>query len=94
LEFLVFREEKQIKEKRKNKNEKTIYTGTAPNKQKKNKEIFLGFLFILLIKLKRKSQKEARNIFGFSRSFSNTQKESKKINLTWIIQWKRMNTDN
>lgn len=46
LEFLVFRKEKQIKEKRKNKNEKNYLHGKAPNKQKKNKEIFLGFLLI------------------------------------------------
>ena len=61
--------------------------GRAPNKQKKKWEIFLGFLLILqLIKLERKNQKEARNVFGFSQSFSNTQEESKKIKLTWIIQ--------
>ena len=42
LEFLVFLN-KQIKGK--SKNEKNYLHGKAPNKQKKNKEIFLGFLF-------------------------------------------------
>ena len=42
LEFLVLLN-KQIKEKRKNK--KNYLHGKAPNKQKKNKEIFLGFPF-------------------------------------------------
>ena len=40
LEFLVFLS-KQIK----SKNKKNYLHGKAPNKQKKNKEIFLGFLF-------------------------------------------------
>ena len=42
LEFLVFFS-KQIKGK--SKNNKNYLHGKAPNKQKKNKEIFLGFLF-------------------------------------------------
>ena len=42
LEFLVFLN-KQIKGK--TKNEKNYLHGKPPNKQKKNKEIFLGFLF-------------------------------------------------
>ena len=42
LEFLVFLN-KQIKGK--SKNEKNYLHGKAPNKQKKNKEIFLSFLF-------------------------------------------------
>ena len=42
LEFLVFLN-KQIKWK--SKNEKNYLHGKAPNKQKENKEIFLGFLF-------------------------------------------------
>ena len=42
LEFLVFLN-KQIKGK--SKNEKNYLHGKAPNKQKKNKEIFLDFLF-------------------------------------------------
>ena len=42
LEFLVFLN-KQTREK--SKNEKNYLHGKAPNKQKKNKEIFLGFLF-------------------------------------------------
>ena len=47
LEFLVFLN-KQIKWK--SKNEKTYLHGKAPNKQKKNKEIFLGFIFNTTIK--------------------------------------------
>ena len=42
LEFLVFLN-KEIKGK--SKNEKNYLHGKAPNKQKKNKEIFLDFLF-------------------------------------------------
>ena len=48
LEFLVFLN-KQIKGKSKNK--KNYLHGKAPNKQKKNKEIFLGFLFNITTKL-------------------------------------------
>ena len=47
LEFLVFLN-KQIKGK--SKNEKNYLHGKAPNKQKKNKEIFLGFLFSITTK--------------------------------------------
>ena len=40
-----------------------------------------------LTTLERKIKKEAgTNFFGFSQSFSNTQEESEKINLAWIIQ--------
>ena len=42
LEFLIF-QNKQIKGE--SKNEKNYLHGKAPNKKKKNKEIFLGFLF-------------------------------------------------
>ena len=50
-------------------------------------EIFLGFLCSATGNFSRKkNKKEAENIFGFSQSFSNTQEESKKINLAWIIQ--------
>ena len=48
LEFLVFLN-KQIKGK--SKNEKNYLHGKAPNKQKKNKEIFLDFLFSATTKL-------------------------------------------
>ena len=84
MEFLVFLN-KQIKGK--SKNEKNYLHGEAPNKQKKNKEIFLGSLFSATTNYSRKkNKKEAGNIFGFSQSFSNTQEESEKINLAWIIQ--------
>ena len=84
LEFLVFLNN-QVKGK--SKNEKNYLHGKAPNKKKKNKEIFLGFVFSATANYPRnKRQKETGNIFGFSQSFSNTQEESKKINLAWIIQ--------
>jgi len=47
LEFLVFLN-KQIKGK--SKNENNYLHGKAPNKKKKNKEIFLGFLFSITTK--------------------------------------------
>ena len=42
LEFLVFLEESKLT--KENKNEKNYLHGKAPNKQKKNREIFFGFL--------------------------------------------------
>jgi hypothetical protein len=48
LEFLVFREEKQIKEKRKNKNEKTIYKGSSQQAKEEQGNLF-GFSLILLL---------------------------------------------
>ena len=77
------------------KNKKNYLHGKAPNKQKKNKEIFLGFIFSATANYSRKkNKKEAGNIFVFSQSFSNTEEESEKINLTWMIQWKSVDTDN
>ena len=54
---------KEGKTKREKQKRENYLHGKAPNKQKKNKEIFFGFLILQLIKLRRKSQKEARNIF-------------------------------
>ena len=72
---------KEANKKGKSKNEKNYLHGKAPNKQKKNEKIFLGFLFNTIANYsRRKKQKEAGNIFGFSQSFSNTQEESEKIN--------------
>ena len=51
LEFLVFLN-KEIK--RKSKNEKNYLHGKAPNKQNKNKAIFLGFLFNISTKHEQK----------------------------------------
>ena len=66
---------------------KTIYTGKLPTSKKKNKEIFLGFLFSTTTNYTRKkNRKEAGNIFGFSQSFSKTQEDGEKINLAWIVQ--------
>ena len=44
--FCFFKKQSKLKEEKKNKNEKNYLHGKAPNKQKKNKEIFLGFLLI------------------------------------------------
>jgi hypothetical protein len=86
LEFLVFLEESKLKKGGK-KTRKTIYTGKFPTSKRRTRKYFwVFFLILLLIKIGKKNQKEARNIFGFSQSFSNTQEESEKINLAWIIQ--------
>ena len=87
MEFLVFLEESELK--RKTKKRKNYLHGRAPNKQKKNKEILLGFILNSTTNYTRKTnKKEAGSIFVFSQSFSNTQEESEKINLAWIIQMK------
>ena len=44
LEFPIFLEGSKLK--KKNKNEKNYLHGIAPNKQKKKREIFLGFLLM------------------------------------------------
>ena len=44
LEFLIFLEEGKLNKEKKN--EKNYLHGKAPNKQKKNWEIFLGFWFL------------------------------------------------
>jgi hypothetical protein len=59
--FWFFKRKSKLKG-NKNKNEKNYLHGKAPNKQKKNKEIFLGFLLIAT-KERRKSQKETRKYF-------------------------------
>ena len=46
LEFLIFRKTKQIKRKKEKQKRENYLHGKAPNKQKKNEEIFLGFLLI------------------------------------------------
>ena len=73
LEFFVFLN-KPIKGK--SKTEKNYLHGKASNKQNKNKEIFLGFLFSAATNYSRKkNQKEAGNIFVFSQSFFQTHKK-------------------
>ena len=66
----------------------------TPNKQKKNKEIFLGFLFSATANYSRKkNKKEAGNIFGFSQSFSNGRsKRENKFNMDNTM--KKCDTDN
>src|SRR3989337_1732464 len=67
------KESKTKRKEREKQKQKNYLHGKAPNKQKKNKEIFLGFLLILqLIKLERKTKKKQDTFFGFSQSFSNT----------------------
>ena len=86
---------KQIKERRKTKTRKTIYTGKLPTRKRRTRKSFWGFLLnTTLTKLERKTKKKQEIFFGFFQSFSNTQKEREKINLAWIIQWKSVNTDN
>jgi hypothetical protein len=78
LEFLIFQKEKQTKKKRKNKNEKNYLHGKAPNKQKKNKEIFLGFLLIAT-KERKKSRKETRKYFlDFLKVFQTSKMKARK----------------
>ena len=79
LEFLVFFRKKI---KGKNKNEKNYLHGKAPNKQKKNKEIFLGFLFSTTANYSRKkNQKEKQDIFlYFLKVFQTHKKKARK----WI----------
>ena len=60
LEFLVFLN-KQIKGK--SQNEKNYLHGKAPNKQKKNKEILLGFLFSATANYSRKKNKKKLEIY-------------------------------
>ena len=92
LVFLVFLN-KQIKGK--SKNEKNYLHGKAPNKEKKIKEMFLGFLFSATTNYSRKkNQKDAGNIFVYSQSFSNTQEESEKIKFNMDNTMKSVNTDN
>ena len=54
--FWFFEKQSKLKEKEKQKRENYLH-GKAPNKQKKNKEIFLGFLLI------ETGRKEARKYF-------------------------------
>ena len=92
LEFLVFVEQGNLK--RKTKMRKTIYTRELPtSKRRTRKSFWVFFLKLQLIKLGRKNRKEAGNIFRFSQCFLNTQEESEKINLTWIVQWESVDTD-
>jgi hypothetical protein len=70
--FWFFKKESKLKRKEKQK-EKNYLHGKAPNKQKKNKEIFLGFLLIATKERKKEKPKRSKEIFlGFSQSFSNT----------------------
>ena len=63
-------------EESKNKNEKNYLHEKAPNKQKKNKEILLGFLLILqLIKLERKTEKKQDFFWIFSKFFKHTRRK-------------------
>ena len=75
---MVFREEEQIKEKRKTKTRK-LFTRESSQQAKEEQGNLFGFSLILqLIKLQGKTEKKQGNIFGFSQSFSNTQKENEK----------------
>ena len=69
--------------------------GKLPTSTRRIRKYFwVLFLDTIANYTRKKNKKEARNIFVFSQSFSNTQEESEKINLAWIIQWKSVGTDN
>ena len=84
--FGVFGFLEQANKREKQKQEK-LFTRESSQQEKKEQGNLLGFLFSAIANYSRKKiQNEAGNIFVFSQVFSNTQKESEKINLTWIIQ--------
>ena len=61
---------------------KTIYTGKLPTSKRRTRTYFLVFFLDTKTNYTRnKNQKGTGNGFAFSQSFSNTQEESKKINL-------------
>ena len=59
---------------------KNYLHGKAPNKQQKNKEIFLGFIFsATIIETRKKNKKDARNIFlDFLKVFQTHKKKARK----------------
>ena len=78
LEFLVFWG-KQIKEENKKTREENYLHGKTPNKQKKKREIFLGFLLILLlIKLERKARNKQEIFLDFLKVFQTHKKKARK----------------
>ena len=66
---------------------KTIYTGKLPTSKRKTRKSFWVFsLDTIANYTRKKNKKEVGIIFVFSQSFSNTQEEDEKINLSWIIE--------
>jgi hypothetical protein len=95
LEFLFFvLKAKQTKRKVKTKTRKLFTRESSQQAKEEQGNLFVFSLKLQLTKLRRRTEKKQGNIFGFSESFSNTQKESKKIKLERVIQWKRVSTDN
>jgi hypothetical protein len=86
--------ESKLKRKGKTKMRKLFTWESSQQAKEEQRNLFVFSLKLQLTKIKRKTDNKQGNIFGFSESFSNTQKESKKMNLTRIIQWKCGNTDN
>ena len=84
----VFLEESKLKEGKKNKNEKNFLHGKAPNKQKKKREIFLGFLLILqLIKQERKPKRREKYFWIFSKKLKDTKAKRKiKTNVDYTMK--------
>ena len=82
--------------KREKQKQEKLFTWESSQQVKRRMRKFFWVFFLVLqqFKLGRKIKKSKKHVFGFSQSFSNTQEESKKINLTWIIQLKSVNTDN
>jgi hypothetical protein len=96
--FGVFGFSKKVgKTKRKGEKQKRekLFTRESSQQAKEEQGNLFGFsLNCNQLSSGRKTEKKKRIIFGFSESFSNTQKESKKIKLERVIQWKRVSTDN
>jgi hypothetical protein len=82
LEFLIFQEEKQFKEKKKIKNEKTIYTGKLPTSKRRTRKSFWVFSYITtglqLIKLEGKTEKKQGIFLGFLKVFQTHKKKARK----------------
>ena len=93
LEFFSSEEVNYRKERKEN--DKNLFTRKSSQQAKEEWEIFLGFLLILqLIKLERKAKKKRElNFLVFLKVFQTHKKKARK-KLTWIIQWKSVNTDN
>ena len=77
-----FFESKQTK-KGKAKTRKNIYMGKLPTSKRRTRKYFWVFFLVLQqFKLGRKIKKKQETYFGFPQSFSNTQEESQKNNLS------------
>ena len=82
--------------KKEKKTRKTIYTGELPtSKRRTRKSFWVFFLNTTTNYPRKKNKKEAGNILffcNFSKFFKHTRRR-RENKLTWIIQWKSVNTD-